>query len=68
MQGTIQWLHVLTGTRPPRVLCCSDLILRIVRDYNTYVLRNLKRGYTRKDLNVSWSREKRIFAQVRAAR
>ncbi|CAG9466441.1 unnamed protein product [Pedinophyceae sp. YPF-701] len=40
----------------------SDLILRIVRDYNDYVMRNLKRGYSRSDLNVSWSREKRLQA------
>ncbi|CAI0401517.1 unnamed protein product [Linum tenue] len=28
----------------------SDLIMRIVKDYNEYVTRNLARGYTRKDL------------------
>lgn len=32
----------------------SDLIMRIVKDYNEYVLRNLARGYTRKDLGVSY--------------
>ena len=32
----------------------SDLIMRIVKDYNEYVMRNLTRGYTRKDLNVSY--------------
>jgi choline-phosphate cytidylyltransferase len=31
----------------------SDIILRILKDYNDYVLRNLKRGYTRKQLGVS---------------
>lgn len=38
----------------------SDLIQRIIRDYNDYVLRNLSRGYTRKELGVSLIREKQI--------
>ena len=34
----------------------SDIILRIVKNYNMYVLRNLARGYSRKDLGVSYAR------------
>lgn len=41
----------------------SDIILRIIKDYNDYVMRNLSRGYTRKDLGVSFVREKRIRAK-----
>ena len=30
------------------------------QDYNDYVLRNLGRGYTRQDMNVSFVKEKRL--------
>ncbi|KAF8689235.1 hypothetical protein HU200_042024 [Digitaria exilis] len=35
----------------------SDLIMRILKDYNQYVMRNLARGYSRKDLGVSYVKE-----------
>ncbi|KAG6557337.1 hypothetical protein Mapa_001265 [Marchantia paleacea] len=38
----------------------SDIIMRIVKDYNEYVMRNLARGYTRKDLGVSYVKEKQL--------
>uniref|UniRef100_A0A5B7BZY1 choline-phosphate cytidylyltransferase n=1 Tax=Davidia involucrata TaxID=16924 RepID=A0A5B7BZY1_DAVIN len=38
----------------------SDMIMRIVKDYNQYVMRNLDRGYTRKELGVSYVKEKRL--------
>ncbi|CAN6460976.1 unnamed protein product [Victoria cruziana] len=38
----------------------SDLIMRILKDYNEYVMRNLARGYSRKDLGVSYVKEKQL--------
>lgn len=42
----------------------SDLILRIIRDYNDYVMRNLSRGYSREDLGLSLLKEQRIRAEA----
>lgn len=42
----------------------SDLILRIIRDYNEYVMRNLSRGYSREDLGLSLLKEQRIKAEA----
>ncbi|CAN6813740.1 unnamed protein product [Brassica oleracea] len=41
----------------------SDIIMRIVKDYNQYVMRNLDRGYSREDLGVSF--EKRLRVNMR---
>ena len=38
----------------------SDMIMRILKGYNEYVMRNLDRGYTRKDLGVSYVKEKQL--------
>mmetsp|Transcript_13066 Transcript_13066/g.15764 ORF Transcript_13066/g.15764 Transcript_13066/m.15764 type:complete len:351 (+) Transcript_13066:188-1240(+) len=41
----------------------SDIIVRIIKNYNDYVLRNLNRGYSRKEMGVSLMKEKRLLAE-----
>ena len=48
------------ATQRTEGISTTGLINRIICRYNEYVLRNLKRGITRKELNVSWTRMKRI--------
>eukprot|EP01083_Nonionella_stella_P049315 131451_1 len=38
----------------------SDIITRVVKDYDQFVRRNLERGYSRHDMNVGYLKEKRI--------
>lgn len=38
----------------------SDIITRIVKDYDLYLMRNFKRGVSRKELNVSWIKKNEL--------
>lgn len=47
-------------TKRTHGISTSDIIMRLLKDYNQYAMRNLARGYTRKDLGVSYVKEKRL--------
>lgn len=38
----------------------SDIITKIIKDYDLYLMRNFKRGVSRKDLNVSWMKKNEL--------
>jgi choline-phosphate cytidylyltransferase len=43
----------------------SDIICRLVRDYDMYVRRNLARGYSAQDLNVGFIKKNQLEFQSR---
>ncbi|KCV68334.1 choline-phosphate cytidylyltransferase [Fonticula alba] len=61
--GAVKMKGRFLSTQRTDGVSTSDLIARILRNYHGYTRRNLRRGYTAKELNVSFWREHYIKLQ-----
>jgi choline-phosphate cytidylyltransferase len=63
--GWLKKTGLFKETQRTSSISTSDLIMRIIKNYNSYLIRNLSRGYSRSDLGISILKEKRILFEYK---
>ena len=56
----VKMLGMFRATQRTEGISTSDIILRIIKDYDMYIERSLKRGYKREDIGISKTKELRV--------
>ena len=61
----IKKMGMFRATQRTEGISTSDVIMRIIKDYDMYVERSLERGYKREDIGISASKALRIKLRAR---